>query len=196
MIQHGGAHDWQYTLNKFMDIDDISADALVSYFRPLEEFIEEIEEDFEYKSGTREDKELEELEKTVLREINAPTTTTTPPPTTAATRVTPSLPNAGNNASQAQFKEKPLEVKSSVYIRAEKPNGPDPSGSSPPGEVPVDKPVTPETLDEAQDDKPKINTSMTIWVVSVVLVAIIAIGTIVIYGRQRCRKTPKNRRYV
>ncbi|XP_072756511.1 angiotensin-converting enzyme isoform X2 [Anoplolepis gracilipes] len=194
MIQQGGALRWQDILDKFIDIDDISADALLSYFTPLEEFIEENEKEFKYKSGATADKELEELEKHILQEINTPTVT--PQPTTRNSKTTTAtLDKKTSNAKNMQAKvEKPLESKSSVYIREDKLNN---SDSNLPNKISLDKSsLTVDTLDDTQDSTHKINTSKAVWAVSAVLVAIVVICIIAIFGRQRCRKTPKNRRYV
>ncbi|XP_032684214.1 angiotensin-converting enzyme 2-like isoform X2 [Odontomachus brunneus] len=197
MIQSGEARNWLDILSKKLDIDDIYVDSLISYFTPLEEFIEINEENFEYISGSKEDQELEELEKLVLPEINAPTTTPpSPPPTTTITnrKTKATLPQSINNANQVQVEgEKSPELITSVSIRKNKPNNPDLSGST---EVPVNELLAPDIGNDTQDSSPKINTSKAVWVVSAVLIAIILICIIAIFGRQRCRKTPKNRRYV
>ncbi|XP_011340921.1 angiotensin-converting enzyme 2 [Ooceraea biroi] len=195
MIQRSGEHSWQDDLNKFLEIDDISADALVSYFTPLEEFIEENEDVFEYKSGAAADKELEELEKRILHEINNPTTTPLPTTATYSSTVKASLPKTTSSVKSSNEKpEKSLESKSSVYVSENQSKNP---ASSLPTEVPHEKSLlTPDLLDEQQNDTPKINTSKAVWAVSAVLIAIVVICIIVIFGRQRCRKTPKNRRYV
>lgn len=194
MIQSGEARSWLDILSKKLDIDDIYVNSLISYFNPLEELIEISEENFEYISGSKEDKELEELEKLVLQEINAPTTTSPPQPstTTITSRKTKAtLPQSINNANLVQIEEeKSPELTTSMSIRENKPNNPDLSGST---EVPVE---SPDIANGTQGSSPKINTSKAVWVVSAVLIAIILICIIALFGRQRCRKTPKNRRYV
>ncbi|KAH0950931.1 hypothetical protein HN011_003249 [Eciton burchellii] len=185
MIQRSGVHNWQDDLNKFVEIDDISAYALVSYFTPLEDFIEENEEEFKYKSGETADKELEELEKRILYEINNPT----PPTTTYRSTTKASLSKTTSNVKNISKTENPLESKSSVYIPESKPKD---SVSSLPTNISHEKPSS-DLLDE-QNNTPKINTSKAIWAISAVLIAIVIICIIVIFGRQRCRKTPKNRR--
>lgn len=192
MIQHSGACEWQDVLNKFVDIDDISADALVLYFAPLEEFIEENEESFKYKSGEMADKELEELEKHILRELNTPTTTTSTTTHKITTKATSykTISDAKNMQSKV---EKSLESKSSIYME-DKPKNP---GSELPTQISFNKSSsTPDTLNDTENNTPKISTSKAVWAVSAVLVAIIVICIIAIFGRRRCRKTPKNRRYV
>jgi len=186
MIQRSGVHSWQDDLNKFVEIDDISAHALVSYFTPLEDFIEENEEEFKYMSDEAADRELEELEKRILYEINNPTT----PPTTTY-RSTTSLPKTMSSVKNISKTENPLESKSSVYVPENTPKDPVSSLST---TVSHEKPSS-DLLDE-QNNAPKINTSKAIWAISAVLIAIVIICIIVIFGRQRCRKTPKNRRYV
>lgn len=195
MIQHSGACEWQDILNKFVDIDDISADALVLYFAPLEEFIEENEENFEYKSGVTTDKELEELEKHILREINTPTTTS--PITTTTHKITTKATSykTTSNAKNMQSKvEKSLESKSSIYME-DKPKNPE---LDLPTQVSFDKSSSsmPDILNETENNTPKISTSKAVWAVSAILIAIVVICIIAIFGRRRCRKTPKNRRYV
>ncbi|XP_014475426.1 PREDICTED: angiotensin-converting enzyme-like [Dinoponera quadriceps] len=196
MIQIGGARNWPDILNENLEIDDIYADALISYFTPLEELIELNEEDFKYKSGSNEDEELEKLEKLMLQEINAPTTTL-PPSTTITTdkRITAKATSSvkpRDKANQSKV-ENPPEFTTSVHILENKPNSPDSSGSI---QVPVNESLIPGIVNNTQDNTPKINTSKTVWVVSAVLIAIIVICIIAIFGRRRCRKTPKNRRYV
>jgi hypothetical protein len=203
MIQHNGACKWQDILNKFIDIDDISVDALVLYFSPLEEFIEENEDNFEYKSGAVADKELEELEKHILREINTPTiklpttTTTTTTITTATvfrttTKATPYKTMSDMKNMQSKV-EKSLESKSSIYLE-EKPENPE---SDLPTQVSFNKSTSvSDILNDTENNTPKISTSKAVWAISTVLIAIIVICIIVIFGRRRCRKTPKNRRYV
>lgn len=50
--------------------------------------------------------------------------------------------------------------------------------------------------EEEADRKPKINTNKAVWAVAAVLVATVTICIIAIFGRRRCARTPKNRRYV
>ena len=38
MIQHGGADDWMKVINKYLEIDEISSDSLLSFFSPLRGF--------------------------------------------------------------------------------------------------------------------------------------------------------------
>lgn len=195
MIQHSGAREWQDLLNTFVNIDDISTDALSLYFLPLEEFIEENEENFEYKSGTMADKELEELEKHMLRKINTPTTT--PPTTTTTRRITTKATSYKtiSDAKNMQSKvEKSLESKSSIYME-DKPKN---SGSDLVTQVSLDKSSTstPDILNSTENSTPKISTSKAVWAISAVLIAVVVICIIAIFGRRRCRKTPKNRRYV
>lgn len=194
MIQQGGALHWQDILNKFVDIDDVSADALISYFTPLEEFIEENEKEFKYKSGEIADKELEELEKHILQEINTPTAT---PQliTTTSSITTKDMSSSHEITSNAKNMQTKIEKsKSSVYTREDKLKN---SASSLSNKTSLDKSsLTLNTFDDTEDSTHKNNTSKAVWAVSAVLVAIVIICIIAIFGRRRCRKTPKNRRYV
>ncbi|XP_029664757.1 angiotensin-converting enzyme-related protein-like isoform X2 [Formica exsecta] len=197
MIQQSGAFHWQDILDKFVDIDDVSADALISYFTPLEEFIEENEKKFKYKSGATADKELEELEKHILQEINTPTVTSqlTTTISSITTKDMSSPHKIPSNAKNMQTKvEKSLESKSSVYTQEDKLKN---SGSNLPNRTPLNKSsLTLDTFNDTQYSTHTINTSKAVWAVSVVLVALVIICIIAIFGRRRCRKTPKNRRYV
>lgn len=198
MFQHSGASKWQDILDKFVDIDDISADALVQYFTPLEEFIEENEDSFEYKSGATADEELEELEKHILQEINTPTTT--PPITTTITTTThrittkaTSYKTISNEKNMQSKVEKSLESKSSIYME-DKPKNPGLDLSTQVS-FNTSSPM-PDILNDTENSTPKINTSKAVWAISAVLIAIVVICIIALFGRRRCRKTPKNRRYV
>lgn len=193
MIQHSGTREWQNVVDKFLDIDDISVDALVLYFTPLEEFIEENEENFEYKTGAPADKELEELEKHILREINTPTTTSRPTTTTSRLTTKATSYKTKSDAKNMQTKvEKSLESKSSIYME-DKPKNP---GSDLPTQVSFNKSSSLDIVNDEENNTPKISTSKAVWTVSAVLIAIVVICIIAIFGRRRCRKTPKNRRYV
>ncbi|XP_020295000.1 angiotensin-converting enzyme-like isoform X2 [Pseudomyrmex gracilis] len=193
MIQHGGDQNWPDVLNKYVDIDDIDATALISYFWPLEEFIEEHEEDFEYKSGDAANDELEKLRKRILKEINTPTTTPAPTTTTkrTTTEATSSYKIKSNEKNMQSKVDKSLEAKSSVYTREDKPKT-----VGLPIQDSLDKSSPINDTSNVPDSTPKINTSKAVWAVSAILVAIVVICVIAIIGRRRCRRTPKNRRYV
>lgn len=192
MIQQCGANDWQTVLNDFLDMDDIFLESLISYFTPLEVFIEE-NEDFKYKSGATADKELEELEKHILKEINTPSTTLAPTTNRITTKSTASSSYKKlNKEKNMQSKvEKSLDSIPSVYIEEDKPKKSETNSSS---NFSMD--ISPNVTNNVENDTPKINTRKAVWAVSAVLIAIIVICIIAIFGRRRCRKTPKNRRYV
>nr|XP_003703938.1 PREDICTED: angiotensin-converting enzyme-like [Megachile rotundata]XP_012142021.1 PREDICTED: angiotensin-converting enzyme-like [Megachile rotundata]XP_012142022.1 PREDICTED: angiotensin-converting enzyme-like [Megachile rotundata] len=206
MLLHGGADDWTKVVDKYLEIYSISSDALLSFFSPLEEFIDELEEDFEYKAVQETD--LQDLEKKIITDFNAPPTTTVRPTTTSTTTTTaPKSVNKDHRKANGVLSSKQndgrgvmndavasntnLEPKSSVHIpenKAEDHN----TETKVMTEVPFDE----SPLNTEEDKKPKMNTSKAVWAVGAVLLATIIICTIAIFGRQRCRKTPKNRRYV
>nr|XP_034173869.1 angiotensin-converting enzyme-like [Osmia lignaria]XP_034173870.1 angiotensin-converting enzyme-like [Osmia lignaria] len=204
MIQHGGADDWMKVINKYLEIDEISSDSLLSFFSPLEEFIDELENDFKYK--TVKESELQELQKKIIAEMNAPPPTTARPTTITSksinidkkptNKTSWNKENNGRNVmNDAVYSNKSLEPKSHVHIPAEKAENHN-SESKATTKIPFDQ-LPADSLDmEEEQDKPKINTSKAVWAVGAVLLATIIICTIAIFGRQRCRKTPKNRRYV
>lgn len=194
MIQQGGADDWTRVIDKFMEIDEISADSLLSFFSPLEDFIYELEEDFEYKTFNPKESELEELEKKIVEELNVPSTTTT---TTARSLVTErKMTNTTPLSQENDKRDGMIAVDSSNNkIKSEErlENRKESEAST---KVPFDESLHDNIIDLDENKKPKINTSKAVWAVGAVLLATIVICIIAIFGRQRCRKTPKNRRYV
>lgn len=205
MIQQG-ADDWMKVVNKYLEIDEISLDSLLSFFSPLEDFIDEQYEDFQYKAVTAKESELYELEKKLIMEINA-TTTNAPPTTTIATskqtikkkteiidRKSPSRQDdKKSDINIVTNSSKELKFKSPIYEQVEKPENRNPLEPVT-TEAPFDQSL--DTQGIGDDNKPKTNTSKAAWAVGAVLIGIIVICIIAIFGRQRCRKVPKNRRYV
>jgi len=193
MIQRGGARGWRDDLKKFLRIDDVSADALVSYFTPLEDFIEENEEAFGEKSDeTADSRILEELRKRIFHEINNLTMSF---PTTMArgkSTTETSLPKITSSVRSVSKTEDPCI--SSVHIT---PNEPTDSNlaSSLPTKITLKKPSsTYDLLDQQRNSTPEIDTSKAIWAINAVVAAIVVICVIVIFGRQRCRETAKRNR--
>ncbi|OAD56235.1 Angiotensin-converting enzyme, partial [Eufriesea mexicana] len=214
VIQRGSADNWMKILNKYLEIDQISSSALMSFFSPLEDFIDDLEEDFQYKAVTAKESELEELEKKIIAEINTPTTTTTTTttstttiPTTTTPKSVVSKPNLTNTTSRSKQNDgrsiintvtnsnKNLESKSSIHIPEGKLENRNILQATVTTEVPFDISLL-DSVDTTEDKKPKISTSKAVWAVGAVLIATIIICIIAIFGRQRCRKAPKNRRYV
>ncbi|CAL7934213.1 unnamed protein product [Xylocopa violacea] len=200
MIQQGSANDWMKVMDKYLEIDQISSDSLLSFFSPLEDYIDDIDEDFHYKGISAKESELDELEKTIIAEINAPPTTTTTPKSvsTKTKKSDATLRNKQNdersNVNTVTDPNKNLKFKSSVQLSDEKPDDRNILKSVTTTEVPLNE--SPFDDLDTEPDKPKINTSKAVWAVAAVLLATIIICIIAIFGRRRCRKTPKNRRYV
>ncbi|XP_053978934.1 angiotensin-converting enzyme-like [Hylaeus volcanicus] len=204
MIQEGGADDWTRVINKYLEINEISSDALLSFFSPLEDFIDYLEEDYEYKTFTVKESELEALEKNVIKEFNAPSTTTTSTTTTTTTAPSRNI-SKKRKISNTISSSKESDEKSNAHATVNSDKNSDPknvqdekSGNRKVSEASLTIPFD-ESIDDLaadQDKKPKINTTKAVWAVGAVLLATIAICIIAIFGKQRCRKTPKNRRYV
>jgi len=188
MIQRSGARGWREDLKKFLRIDDVSADALVSYFTPLEDFIEENEEEFEYKSGEVADNgTLEELGKRIFQEID--NSAMSFPTTTTRESTTETLPKTTSSAKSVSKTGDALE--SSVPDAANEPREP---ASSSPTRITLEKPSsTPDLLDQ-RPSAPEIDADKAIWAINAVVVAIIVICVIVIFGRQRYRETAERSR--
>lgn len=207
MIQQGSADNWMKVLNKYLEIDQISSSALLSFFSPLEEFIDDLEDDIQYKAVTAKESELEELEKKIIAEVNAPPTTTTTTTTTTTPKSVVLKPIMRNTTSRSKQNDgrsaintvtnsnKNLESKSSIHIPEEKLENRNILQTIVTTGVPFDMSLL-DNADTTEDKKPKISTSKAVWAVGAVLIATIIICIIAIFGRQRCRKAPKNRRYV
>ncbi|XP_076766424.1 angiotensin-converting enzyme [Xylocopa sonorina] len=201
MIQQGSANDWTKVINKYLEIDQISSDSLLSFFSPLEDYIDDIDEDFQHKGISAKESELDELEKTIIAEINAPpTTTTTPKSIGTKAKKSDTAPrnkqnDERNNVNTVIDSNKNLTFKSSVSISDEKSNNSTVLKSVTTTEVPLNESPF-DDLEDTEPDKPKINTSKAVWALAAVLLATIIVCIIAIFGRRRCRKTPKNRRYV
>lgn len=211
MIQQGGADNWMRIINKFLNVDQISSDSLLSFFSPLEDFIDDLEEDFQPNAVVNGEVELEELEKKVIEEVNSLSTTTIVTTTiNTATKssvvkkkVINTVPlhkqnNEKSNINIVGNTNKSLESKSSIYIKHssnDELENRNVSKSEASTRVPLEESL-PNSLDTEQGKKPKINTNKAVWAVGAVLLAIIIVCAIAIFGRQRCRKTPKNRRYI
>ncbi|KAK2582171.1 hypothetical protein KPH14_004528 [Odynerus spinipes] len=201
LVQHGAADNWMGVITKFLEIDDIIEYSLITFFTPLEDFIAEMEEDeFDYKFEPTNDAELEEVERAIIQEINAPTTTpTTTTTTTQKIKLTTTLPTKSeDDKSHGTSKsDKKAESDLSSNIQADKPKSDTDSQTKQVTPNPYDELFKFDDLKNEEDEKkPKINSSKAVWAVAAVLVATIIICVIAIFGRQRCRKTPKNRRYV
>lgn len=200
MIQQGSGDDWMKVINQYLEIDEISPESLLSFFSPLEDFIDDMDGDFQYTAITAKESELEELMKKIIAEINAPPTSTTINITSK--NVKSKISNTKSWSKQNDKKNdintmidsnKNLQFKSSLYSPQQKP----PENHSVfQSIITTEVPFNESFLDypNKEDKKPKINKA--VWAVGAVLIAIIVICIIAIFGRQRCRKTPKNRRYV
>ncbi|XP_076296996.1 angiotensin-converting enzyme [Lasioglossum baleicum] len=202
LVQSGGSDEWSRIVNNLFEIDEISADAMLSFFSPLEDLIDELNEDFEYKPVTVKESELHDLEKKIVAEMNAPTTTTTSAPRTVATRrkIVTTTPSSKENSLRGDGNalgdsNKSLGSKSSIHEAEEKPQNHNTSESEATSKVSLDESLD-DSVDPNEDTKPKMNTSKAVWAVGAVLLATIVICVVAIFSRQRCRKTPKNRRYV
>ncbi|XP_047345333.1 angiotensin-converting enzyme 2-like isoform X1 [Vespa velutina] len=199
LIQQGSAENWIDALSKLFEIDDISIYALTSFFSPLESFIEELnEEEIDHNFESNGDVELEEVERMIIKEMNAPTTTPTTTTTTKKIRTTLSTTP---KYAQKRFNDsakflKPIEFDLSSNIQADKPKSDTDSETKQTTVNPYEQSFDFNNLENEDEKKPKMHTSKAVWAVAAVLIATVTICIIAIFGRQRCRKTSKNRRYV
>lgn len=200
MIQRGSADNWMKVINQYLEIDEISPESLLSFFSPLEDFIDDMDGNVQYTTITAKESELEELIKKIIAEINAPPTSTTIDITSKNMITKPKIntkswskQNDKKNDINVINSNKNLQFKSSLYSPQQEPENHSVFQSIITTEVPFNESFF-DYPNKEEDKKPKINKA--VWAVGAVLIATIVICIIAIFGRQRCRKTPKNRRYV
>lgn len=190
MIRDGGDDDWVRVMYNVMETDEVTVDAMLSFFAPLEEYLDANAEDT-YSLTVDQERELDRLKK--FYESTDVTSTTVRP--TSTTRRIPSKPK---NPKQPP-KETDAIAKSSTSAPEKNLSGERESTSEKPkgGFFPEFEEVT-ESASGKEDYTDKMNTSKAVWAVAAVLIATVAICVIAIFGRRRCVKsqTPKNRRYV
>lgn len=199
MIQRGSADNWMKVINQYLEIDEISPESLLSFFSPLEDFIDDMDGNVQY-TITAKESELEELMKKIIAEINAPPMSTTIDITSKNMITKPKIntkswskQNDKKNDINVINSNKNLQFKSSLYSPQQEPENHSVFQSIITTEVPFNESFF-DYPNKEEDKKPKINKA--VWAVGAVLIATIVICIIAIFGRQRCRKTPKNRRYV
>lgn len=179
MIQQCGSKNWLTIIDTLLDISYVSTRPLASFFEPLEEFIEEYQEDFTYEYKSSKGKELEELRNKVIQGINNPITTTIKPTTIFA--------QIQMKQNESLTSDSSLSVPENIQDKR--------NSSSQSITSTKDYLETLKTI-ETESSKPNTNKSKAAWAVGAVLIAIVIICTIAIFGQKRCRRTPKNRRYV
>ncbi|XP_043267787.1 angiotensin-converting enzyme-like [Venturia canescens] len=204
MIRVGFADDWSKVMKKYLEMDEINADALLSYFSPLVDYIDEQEEmNEDFPLPEEQEKELDSIGDEYRKTLNAPSTTTTTTMKPAVTRTTtrkpmtpkPSRKSSANNAPQTMEPAKSwLSDESSKNSTSSRDVEIAPANEK--KEIPIESEAAQSEGAGINDEKPKPNTSKAVWAVAAVLVATITICIIAIFGRRRCRKAPKNRRYV
>ncbi|XP_008546546.2 angiotensin-converting enzyme [Microplitis demolitor] len=212
MIQHGSVENWNEAIKKYLQIYDVSVDSLLSYFSPFEEYLDELNDEELVNLPLELEKKLEILEDLYQKNLNNPITTTEAinSTTTVPTNLTTDFhkqielpsntkstePQIKNNSSSSEIINptkipvKVTEKPETIPVKVKK--------DSNDGVKKEDK-GTAEIVNEQNNEAGKLiksGMSKAVWAVGSVLIATIAIVIIAIFGRRRCRKTPKNRRYV
>ncbi|XP_034950729.1 angiotensin-converting enzyme-like protein Ace3 [Chelonus insularis] len=205
MIKHGTAKNWHYTMEKYLKIYDVSVTSLVNYFSPLEDFLDEFDYEEDVNLPLELEKELELLEDDYKKNINKPVTTSTTPTTIITTTIATTtskdltiVPKIKVSPTSDHTNKRRLDAEStnsqsvnSSFVHNDNATSQSHSiGNS--DQVISD---SEETI-EVGNRLIKNGISAAVWAVGSVLLATIAIVLIAIFGRQRCQKTPKNRRYV
>ncbi|KAK0160601.1 hypothetical protein PV328_007993 [Microctonus aethiopoides] len=204
MIQHGCAENWYEVIKQYLEFYEINVDPLLSYFTPLEQYIDEYKTENDVEVPIEFEKNLEKLEDEFeVNFDNLKTKTTTIKSTTIV-----NMPNKTIikplNVEKDGGHLKELNNLTKIEITSVKPVGN--TG------IQADSPRTPEKITKpiVNDNGNNINnvnnkvveeqtvkgTTKAIWAISAILVAIILIIVIALFGRHRCRKAPKNRRYI
>lgn len=160
------------------EIDEVSTYSLTSYFSFFENFLKE-QGNINFPLPITKQSDFEKQETEYREKIHAPTTTTTTTTTTTSTTTTTAktITKKGKKAASLKISAEP-EI--------------------PPTEATKAKIYNLEILDDTEkkdENKPK-PTNKAVYAVGAVLVATILVCIIAIFGRRRCTKTPKNRRYV
>lgn len=195
MIQHGTAENWYESVKQYLEFYDVSTDALLSYFSPLEQYLNEQETEEVAEHPTELEKNLERLEDQYKKVFNTPTTTTT-----TSTTMKPATPATQPSNIPKVIKDVPSVTVKSQKIEAT--SKPDTSGGIQADATKAPEQITTseyEDVDDYDEKGGKIiksETNKAVYAVGAVLFATIIIVIISIFGRRRCRKTPKNRRYV
>ncbi|XP_046744536.1 angiotensin-converting enzyme 2-like [Diprion similis] len=179
-IRGSASDSWKIMINKYLEVTEVNSDALLSYFQPLLDYLNNEPEDM-YSMTTDQQSDIEHLEK-----LYASSDVTTTARTTTARMPKP------KDVKPSSKKINTSTLPPDTFIVPEK------------GKKDT---VTPNAKIIPEQEKPKIgeseytdkiNTSKAVWAVAAVLIATVAICVIAIFGRRRCVKsqTPKNRRYV
>ncbi|XP_011300357.1 angiotensin-converting enzyme-like isoform X2 [Fopius arisanus] len=182
MIQYGSEDNWRETIKKYLNIYEISSDSLLKYFSPLEEFLDEFDDesmDFNPSALEKAIEELEDDKKKIAVSYRSKEMTTLP--TTASTSTSKDGESSKSQTTSSELKTSPHQSSSTRENTTKTVK----EGHS------VEK-KNPQENEEVI----KSGTSKAVWAVGAVLIATVTIVIIAIFGRQRCRKTPKNRRYV
>ncbi|XP_066600363.1 angiotensin-converting enzyme-like [Prorops nasuta] len=213
MIRKSSTDNWVDIIKNYIKIDEIDPQALITFFEPLVAYLDQIEDLSEYKYSISEEAELERIEKEVLREINTPIITTTSSTTKSPVALTKRKSTKATGDSPQVEKITPLKtedtkgskekasMKESVtaynQTELEKPQGDGSSKMEQMKKETFNGTLNTVSLEaEKENNKSGITTSKSVWAVAAVLIATVTICIIAIFGRQRCRKTPKNRQYV
>lgn len=208
MIRKGFADNWSDVMKNYLEIDRINADELLAYFSPLVDHIDEEEElNEDFTLPEEQEKELDLIGDKYRKIFNAPETTTTstttrsprPVVTTTTTRKPITSMSSGNlSAGNTQDKMEPPKSWLSDETSKNSTSSRDVgifSATESKG-IPIETGAEQSDETGSNDESLKPNTSKAVWAVGAVLVATVAICIIAIFGRRRCRKVPKNRRYV
>lgn len=185
MLQTGGADDWTRVLNSRLELDEVTASSLTSFFAPLQEYLDNNPHDIQPLTPGQE-ADLLRLEETYsLRDV-----TTTPTPSTTRATFVSKKPKPPPKTSEPSLPLPP------PVITTENPSNKGKIVTTKKEDDSLNEAEVPEDGESNYTDK--MSTSKAVWAVAVVLVATVTICIIAIFGRRRCVKsqTPKNRRYV
>ncbi|XP_063975788.1 angiotensin-converting enzyme-like [Diachasmimorpha longicaudata] len=189
MIQYGSDDNWNEVVKTYLNIDEISPDSLMKYFSPLEEYLDEIEGETMDSTSLDFESALEKLEDQLTNNTNVISSTHESTPIVISTISTPKMEKL--EVLPTQTTPSDLKIFQPQFsVTTDKSSESLNKGES------VDKPFSGDDDDDDKSQIIKSGTSKAVWAVGAVLIATVTIVIIAIFGRKRCRKTPKNRRYV
>lgn len=188
MLARNGEMPWPKLISKYIVVDAITVDPLLSFFSPLEDYIEELQEEELDVTALREEEVRFEKSEDKFRELmNTPTTTTTTTtqkPSTSRTTTSSTSAKPENIDHSPQFADK-LAVLSTSTEKAVKRN-----------KYEELLKAYQEKEQKERETQPEKETKKAVYAVGGVLVTTILVTIVAIFGKRRCTRVPKNRRYV
>lgn len=209
--------DCQFLMKKYMHVDGVTIDNLLDYFKPLEKFLDELDtENDDFISSDREI-DLENQEQEYRQRLNSPATTTsvaneTLTTTTASTSLLTSTSTTTTTTTTSTTTTTTTTSTTTTTTTTEEPTTSTEAmttttSTESPKEVVINNEINitdsndledfvePEVTFEDQHRR-HFSIILAFCAGSVFFGGLCFISSIVIYSRKRCKKLPRNRRYI